>query len=187
LARINFLHELVMAGLYDNYVKTDNIFKGAAPSIGGYDWGSAGGGGGGTDWGQTPGVDWGGSLNLPGLSGTGALASGSGSGQPSWLGAAINALDKALGYKKQNSTSGLPSSSREERGYGSSVPAATRGKGYTLYLGAPEQKTTQTGGSSGIGGAIGTLAGAGIGFIAGGPAGAGLGATLGGAGGSLFG
>jgi hypothetical protein len=174
-----------MAGLYDNYVKTDNIFKGAAPSIGGYDWGSAGGGGGGTDWGQTPGVDWGGSLNLPGLSGTGALASGS--GQPSWLGAAVSALDKALGYKKQNSTSGLPSSSREERGYGSSVPAATRGKGYTLYLGAPEQKTTQTGGSSGIGGAIGTLAGAGIGFIAGGPAGAGLGATLGGAGGSLFG
>lgn len=175
-----------MAGLYDNYVHTDNVFKGGAPSIGGYDWGSAGGRGGGTDWGQTPGVDWGGSLNLPGLSGTGALASGSGSGEPSWLGAAINALDKALGYKKQNSASGLPSSS-SDRPQAANATAVGGGRGYTIFMPGQTTKTTQTGGSRGIGGTIGTLAGAGIGFIAGGPAGASLGARLGGAGGSLFG
>lgn len=171
-----------MAGLYDNYVHTDNVFKGEAPSIGGYDWGSAGSGG--TDWGQTPGVDWGGSLDLPGLSGTGALASRS--DQPDWLNAGINALNKALAYKQQNSGYGS-SSSKDYRGYASNAGTAARGRGYTMYIPGSTQKTTQSGGSKGIGGAIGTLAGAGIGFIAGGPAGAGLGATLGGAGGSLFG
>lgn len=168
-----------MAGLYDNYVQTDNIFKGQAPTIGGYDWGSAGGG---TNWGQTPGVDWGGSLNLPGLSGTGAL--GSRSDQPDWLSAGINALNKALAYKQQNSGY---SNSKDYRGYASNAGTAARGRGYTMYIPGATQKTSQSGGSRGIGGALGTLAGAGIGFIAGGPAGAGLGATLGGAGGSLFG
>lgn len=171
-----------MAGLYDNYVHTDNVFKGEAPSIGGYDWGSAGSGG--TDWGQTPGVDWGGSLDLPGLSGTGALASRS--NQPDWLNAGINALNKALAYKQQNSGYGS-SSSKDYRGYASNAGTAARGRGYTMYIPGPTQKTTQSGGSQGIGRSVGTLAGATIGFIAGGPAGANLGGTLGGAGGSLFG
>jgi len=171
-----------MAGLYDNYVHTDNIFTGQAPSIGGYDWGSARSGG--TDWGQTPGVDWGGSLDLPGLSGTGALASRS--GQPDWLNAGINALNKALAYKQQNSGYGS-SSSKDYRGYASNAGIAARGRGYTMYIPGTTQKTTQSGGSQGIGRSVGTLAGATIGFIAGGPAGANLGGTLGGAGGSLFG
>jgi hypothetical protein len=174
-----------MAGFDTNdygFVKTDNIFKGGAPTP---TWDTKSDFG--VGYGGVPSYTWGstGGLNT-GLINDISYGRSGGSSGPDWLGAAVSALDKALGYKKQNSTSGL-SSSGEQRGYGSSVPAATRGKGYTMYLGAPVQKTTQTGGSSGIGGAIGTLAGAGIGFIAGGPAGAGLGATLGGAGGSLFG
>lgn len=173
-----------MAGLYDNYVKTDNIFSGQAPTIGGnYDWGSSGGSGGGIDWGQTPSVDWGGSLNLPGLSGAGAFNSRS--SQPDWLSAGVDALKKALAYKEQNT--GYSGSSKSYRGYGSSASQVAQGRGYTMYMPAPTQTTKQSGGSRGIGGALGTLAGAGIGFIAGGPTGAGLGATLGGAGGSLFG
>ena len=171
-----------MAGLYDNYVQTDNIFKGQAPSVGGYDWGSAGGSG--TDWSQTPGVDWGGSLDLPGLSGTGAL--GSRSNQPDWLNAGINALNKALAYKQQNS--GYSPSSKDYRGYGSNAATVARGRGYTMYMPGQTQKTTQTGGSSGIGGALGTLAGIGASFIPGvGAAAAAAMPAAGGALGSLFG
>lgn len=169
-----------MAGLYDNYVQTDNIFKGQAPTIGGYDWGSAGGG---TDWGQTPGVDWGGSLNLPGLSGTGAL--GSRSDQPDWLSAGVNALNKALAYKQQNSGY---SDSKDYRGYASNAGTAARGRGYTMYIPGATQKTTQSGGSRGIGGAIGTIAGIGASFIPGvGAAAAAAMPAAGGALGSLFG
>lgn len=169
-----------MAGLYDNYVQTGNIFEGKAPTIGGYDWGSSGSSGGGIDWGQTPSIDWGNQFTLPGLEGTGALRSP----QPNWLGKGMEALTKALSYRDQYGT-GTPS--RTNRSYGSNASAVAQGRGYTMYMPAPTQKSTQSGGSKGIGGALGTLAGAGIGFIAGGPAGAGLGATLGGTGGSLFG
>ena len=41
-----------------------------------YSWGDSSG----IDWGQTPGIDYGGDFALPGLSGAGALASGSGGG-----------------------------------------------------------------------------------------------------------
>ena len=169
-----------MAGLYDNYVQTDNIFKGQAPSIGGYDWGSAGGG---TDWNQTPSADWSGSFNLPGLSGTGAL--GSQSSSPDWLGKGLEALNKALSYKGQT---GSGSSSKSYRGYGSNAPTAVQGRGYTMFMPTPTQKTTQSGGSRGIGGALGTIAGIGVSMIPGvGAAAAAAAPALGGTLGGFFG
>jgi len=167
-----------MAGLYDNYVQTDNIFKGQAPTIGGYDWGSAGGG---TDWGQTPGVDWGGSLNLPGLSGTGAL--GSRSDQPDWLSAGVSALNKALAYKQQNSGY---SNSKDYRGYASNAGTAARGRGYTMYMPGATQKTTQSGGGPGVISSIASIAAPIAGIIPGGQVAAGL-LAAGGRAASMFG
>ena len=167
-----------MAGLYDNYVQTDNIFKGQAPTIGGYDWGSAGGG---TDWGQTPGVDWGGSLNLPGLSGTGAL--GSRSDQPDWLSAGVSALNKALAYKQQNSGY---SNSKDYRGYASNAGTAARGRGYTMYMPGATQKTTQSGGRPGVISSIASIAAPIAGIIPGGQVAAGL-LAAGGRAASMFG
>lgn len=170
-----------MASTFDTkdygYVKTDNIFGGQAPS---YNWGSLGGG---TDWNQTPGVDWGGSLNLPGLSGTGALnPQGSGT---DWVGKGLEALNKALAYKGQPGSS---SNSRNYRGYGSNIPTAVQGRGYTMYMPSPKQKTTQSGGSRGIGGALGTLAGIGVSMIPGvGAAAAAAAPALGGTLGGFFG
>jgi hypothetical protein len=174
-----------MAGFDTNdygFVRTDNIFKGGAPTP---TWDTKSDFG--VGYGGVPSYTWGstGGLNT-GLINDISYGTSGGSSGPDWLGAGINALNKALAYKQQNSGYS-PSSSREERGYGSNAPAVSRGKGYTMYMPTPTQKSTQTGGSRGIGGTIGTLAGAGVGFLAGGPAGAGLGATIGGAGGSLFG
>ena len=167
-----------MAGLYDNYTPVGNIFEGKAPTISGYDWGSAPPR---TDWGQTPNIDWGGQFNLPGLEGVGGLRSS----QPDWLGKGVEALTKALSYRDQYGTG---TSSRTNRGYGSNAPAVTQGRGYTMYIPTPTQKSTQSGGSRGIGGAIGTIAGIGASFIPGvGAAAAAAMPAAGGALGSLFG
>jgi hypothetical protein len=169
-----------MAGLYDNYVQTDNIFKGEAPSLGNYNWGSVSSN---TDWSQTPSVDWTGSFDLPGLSGAGGLAARS-SGTD-WVQKGFEALNKALTYKSQNSTN---PGSRSYRGYGSNAPTAVQGRGYTMFLPTPTQKTTQSGGSRGIGGALGTLAGIGVSMIPGvGPAAAAAAPALGGTLGGFFG
>lgn len=170
-----------MANAWDTkdygYVKTDNIFGGQAPS---YNWGSFGGG---TDWNQTPSVDWSGQFDLPGLTGIGALTPRS-SGND-WFTKGAEALSKALAYKGQPSSS---SGSRNYRGYGSSMPQATRGRGYTMYMPGPTQKSTQTGGSRGIGGALGTLAGIGVSMIPGvGAAAAAAAPALGGTLGGFFG
>ena len=141
-----------------NYVKTDNIFGGQPPS---FDWQKAGGG---INWGQQFGIDTTGRFDLPGLSGTGALAERS---DESWLNKGLEALNKALSYKGQTSTLGGSSGSRSYRGYGSSTPTVSQGRGYTMYIPAPTQKSTQTGGSSGIGGTLGTLAGIGVSLIPG--------------------
>lgn len=161
------------------YVKTDNIFGGQAPS---YNWGAMDPG---TDWSQTPTVDWSGAFDLPGLSGVGALKRTP--SQPDWVSKGFEALNKALAYKDQ--AGGLSSSgSRSYRGYGSSAPAVAQGRGYTMYMPGPTQKTTQSGGSRGIGGALGTLAGIGASFIPGvGAAAAAAMPAAGGALGSLFG
>jgi hypothetical protein len=105
---------------------------------------------------------------------------------PSWLNTGLEALNKALAYKDQ--TGGSSSGSRSYRGYGSSAPAVSQGRGYTMYMPAPTQKTTQSGGSRGIGSAIGTIAGIGASFIPGvGAAAAAAMPAAGGALGSLFG
>ena len=140
------------------YVKTDNIFSGKPPS---FDWEEAGGG---VNWDQPFGIDTTGRFDLPGLSGTGALAERS---DESWLNKGLEALNKALSYKNQGSTFGGSSKSRNYRGYGSSSPAVSEGRGYTVYTPSPTQKTKQTGGSSGIGSTLGTLAGIGVSLIPG--------------------
>lgn len=171
-----------MASTFDTndygYVRTDNIFGGQAPN---YNWGSFGGG---TDWNQTPGIDFGGQFNLPGLSGTGALSPRS--SDTDWLTKGAEALSKALSYKGQlGSSSG---SSRNYRGYGSNIPTAVQGRGYTMYMPNPTQKSTQTGGSSGIGRTLGTIAGIGVSMIPGvGQAAAAAAPAIGGTLGGFFG
>lgn len=112
---------------------------------------------------------------------------------PSWLNTGLEALNKALAYKDQ--TGGSSSGSRSYRGYGSSAPAVSQGRGYTMYMPAPTQKTTQSGGSKGFGGTVGSILGAGLGLALAPATGgasaaigaAGLGSGLGGQLGSLFG
>lgn len=114
--------------------------------------------------------------------------------EPSWLGKGIDALNKALAYKNQT-TMGSSGASRTSRGYSSNAPAVSQGRGYTMYVPGPTQKTTQTGGSRGIGGTIGSVLGAGLGLALAPATGgasaaigaAGLGSGLGGQLGSLFG
>jgi hypothetical protein len=107
--------------------------------------------------------------------------------EPSWLGKGIEAVNKALAYKNQT-TMGSSGGSRSSRGYSSNAPAVSQGRGYTMYLPGPTEKTTQSGGSRGIGGAIGTLAGIGVSLIPGvGPAAAAAAPALGGTLGGFFG
>ncbi len=107
--------------------------------------------------------------------------------EPSWLGKGIDALNKALAYKNQT-TMGSSGASRTSRGYSSNAPAVSQGRGYTMYVPGPTQKTTQTGGSRGIGGALGTLAGIGVSLIPGvGQAAAAAAPALGGTLGGFFG
>jgi len=105
---------------------------------------------------------------------------------PDWLGKGLEALNKALAYKGQT---GFGSSSSDSyRGYGSNAAQVARGRGYTMYMPGSTQKTTQSGGSRGIGSAIGTIAGIGASFIPGvGAAAAAAMPAAGGALGSLFG
>jgi hypothetical protein len=104
-----------------------------------------------------------------------------------WLGKGLEALNKALAYKGQTG-SGSSSSSRDYRGYGSNASQVARGRGYTMYMPGATQKTTQSGGSRGIGGALGTIAGIGVSMIPGvGAAAAAAAPALGGQLGSLFG
>lgn len=107
-----------------------------------------------------------------------------GTSGPDWLGKGLEALNKALAYKGQASTT----RSSGYRGYGSNAPTAVQGRGYTMFMPTPTQKTTQSGGSRGIGGALGTLAGIGVSMIPGvGAAAAAAAPAAGGALGSLFG
>jgi len=104
---------------------------------------------------------------------------------PDWLGKGLEALNKALAYKGQTASG---SSSKSYRGYGSNTPTAVQGRGYTMYMPSPKQKTTQSGGSRGIGGALGTLAGIGVSMIPGvGAAAAAAAPALGGTLGGFFG
>lgn len=107
--------------------------------------------------------------------------------QSSWVNKGLEALNKALSYKSQaGSQSG--SGSRSYRGYSSNAPAVSQGRGYTMYMPSPTQKTTQSGGSRGIGGALGTLAGIGVSMIPGvGAAAAAAAPALGGTLGGFFG
>lgn len=168
-----------MANAWDTkdygYVNTDNIFGGQAPS---YNWGAFGGG---TDWNQTPSVDWSGQFDLPGLTGTGALTPRS-SGDD-WFTKGAEALSKALAYKGQPSSS---SKSRDYRGYGSNASQVARGRGYTMYMPGPTQKSTQTGGSPGVLSSIASIAAPIAGVIPGGQVAAGL-LAAGGRAASMFG
>jgi len=104
---------------------------------------------------------------------------------PDWLGKGVEALNKALAYKGQFSSG---SSSDSYRGYGSNAAQVARGRGYTMYMPGPTQKTTQSGGSRGIGGALGTLAGIGVSMIPGvGAAAAAAAPAIGGTLGGFFG
>ena len=170
-----------MAGLYDHYTQTDNIFKGQAPTIGGFDWSRGNydwkGGGGVMDWTQTPEADWGGSLDLPGLSGTGALGSYGSSNRSTggdFASKALEALNKAVAYKNQSNKSGVNASS-------ASATVEQVRPDLTIITPAPKQKTTGGSGGGGLLGTIGQgvgLAGTALGVF--GPLGPAIGALAGG-------
>ena len=114
-------------------------------------------------------------------------ASSSRSSGTDWLGTlgkGLEALNKARSYQQYGSSG----SSRRTGSSGSNTGIASRGKSWTMYVPAAKQTTKQSGGSSGIGGALGTLAGIGASFIPGvGAAAAAAMPAAGGALGSLFG
>lgn len=85
--------------------------------------------------------------------------------QPTWM----KALESALGYKTYGSSNTAPS--RQQRSKRAGVGGgeiAAQGRGYTVYQPGPTQKTeTRSRQSSGLGEAIGTLAGVGLSFVPG--------------------
>jgi len=103
---------------------------------------------------------------------------------PDWLGKGMEALTKALAYKS-GATSSPTSSSRPQA---ANATAVGGGRGYTIFMPGQTTKTTQSSGSRGIGGALGTIAGIGVSMIPGvGQAAAAAAPALGGQIGSLFG
>jgi hypothetical protein len=174
-----------MASTFDTrdygYVKTDNIFGGQAPTP---TWDSTSDFG--VNYGGVPSYDWGSTSGMnTGLINNLSYGGGTNSSGPNWLGKGLEALNKALAYKGQ---SGSSSGSRSYRGYGSNAPTAVQGRGYTMFMPTPTQKTTQSGGSRGIGGALGTIAGIGVSMIPGvGQAAAAAAPALGGTLGGFFG
>ena len=174
-----------MASTFDTrdygYIKTDNIFGGQAPTS---TWDSTSDFG--VNYGGVPSYDWGSTSGInTGLINNLSYGRGANSSSPDWLNKGIEALNKALSYKGQTASA---TGSRSYRGYGSNAPTAVQGRGYTMFMPTPTQKTTQSGGSRGIGGALGTLAGIGVSMIPGvGAAAAAAAPAAGGALGSLFG
>lgn len=162
------------------FVKTDNIFGGRAPTP---VWDTQSNFG--VNYGGVPSYSWGSTNNMnTGLINNISYGRAGDTSGPDWLGKGLEALNKALAYKGQNSTGSLA----DYRGYGSNAATATRGRGYTMYMPGATQKSTQSGGSRGIGSAIGTIAGIGASFIPGvGAAAAAAMPAAGGALGSLFG
>ena len=164
------------------FVKTDNIFGGKAPSP---VWDTQSNFG--VDYGGVPSYNWGSTTGINTDLINDLSYGRSGSSGPDWLGKGLEALNKAMGYKSQ-SAGGYGSTDRDYRGYGSNAAQVARGRGYTMYMPGATQKTTQSGGSRGIGSAIGTIAGIGASFIPGvGAAAAAAMPAAGGALGSLFG
>lgn len=141
-----------------------------------------------TDWYQAPDVDWGGQFDLPGLQGTGALSSRpSGTDWLGTLGKGLEALSKARSYQASQSASGSDSYDKYLRAGAGNASLVGQGRNYRMYQQQPKQRTTQSGGSSGMGGAIGTLAGIGASFIPGlGPGIAAAMPAIGGSLGSMF-
>jgi hypothetical protein len=108
-------------------------------------------------------------------------------GSNDWFGKGLEALNKALAYKS-GSTGSSSSASRYSRPQAANATVVGGGRGYTVFMPGQTQKTTQSSGSRGMGGALGTLAGIGISMIPGvGPAAAAAAPAAGGALGSLFG
>jgi hypothetical protein len=168
---------------YDWTKSAGNVFGNVTNSS--PDWGSFGGG---TDWNQTPGVDWGGSLDLPGLQGKGALATdSSGFNWNNAFGAIGKALDMAKAWKGQSAGtstgSGTVSIPTDKESTTTQISPSIR-----VVRGPMRVKQTTTGGSSG-GGIGSTLLGIGstvASLIPGGqPVGAALGVASKGA--SMFG
>jgi len=114
---------------------------------------------------------------------------------PSWMDFGKAALDIASKWRGTPSSGSSRSSDSDNKMQSISSPGSEisdLGSGYRLIQRAPivkqKSKSTESGGSSGLGGAIGTIAGIGASFIPGvGPAAAAAMPALGGSVGSLFG
>lgn len=101
------------------------------------------------------------------------------------LGKGLEALNKARSYQASKSESSLDKYLKSGAG---NTNLAGQGRSWRMYQPSPRQKTTQTGGGGGIGGAVGTIAGIGASFIPGlGPGIAAAMPAIGGSLGSLFG